>query len=93
MACDVPELCKFPSLNTCQKRFLWTHEGADLASHPVVGLVLRVGDTEKFPQAFGFRRLGSFSQIQIQQRAPQIFVMCCYSAVIVLYLTQWANTN
>ena len=53
-ACDMPEPCKFLSLDNCQKRFLWTHEGVDLAPHPVVGLVLQVGDVEKFPQAFGF---------------------------------------
>ena len=25
MACDMPEPFKFPSLDSCQKRFLWTH--------------------------------------------------------------------
>ena len=35
----MPEPCKFPSLDSCQKRFLWTHEEADRAPHPVVGLV------------------------------------------------------
>ena len=40
VACDMPESCKFPSPDSCQKRFLWTHKGADLAPHPVVGLVL-----------------------------------------------------
>ena len=24
MACDMPEPCKFPSLDSCQKRFPWT---------------------------------------------------------------------
>ena len=23
MVCDMPELCEFPSLDSCQKRFLW----------------------------------------------------------------------
>ena len=50
-ACDMLEPCNFPSLESCQKRFLWTHKEADLAPHPVVGLVLLVGDAEKFPQA------------------------------------------
>ena len=36
--CGMPERCKFPSLESCQKRFLWTHKGVDLAPHPVVGL-------------------------------------------------------
>ena len=57
VACDMPEPCKLPSLDSCQKRFLWTHKGVDLALHLVVGLVLQVGDTEKFPQALGFEGL------------------------------------
>ena len=36
---------------TVQKKFLWVPRDADLARHPVVGLVLQVGDAEKFPQA------------------------------------------
>ena len=43
MVCDMPEPCKFPFLDTCLKRFLWTHKEVDLAPHPVVGLVLQVG--------------------------------------------------
>ena len=53
MSCDMPELCKLPSPESCRKRFLWTHEGVDLAPHQVVGLVLQVGDGEKFPQTLG----------------------------------------
>ena len=33
----------------------------DLALHPVVGRVLQVGDTEKFPHALGFESLDPFS--------------------------------
>ena len=47
MACDMPESCKFPSLDSCQKSFLWTHKEVDLAPQPVVGLVLQVRDVEK----------------------------------------------
>ena len=36
---DMPEPCKFPSLDSCQKTFLWTSKDADLAPHPVFGLV------------------------------------------------------
>ena len=57
MAPETPEPCKFPSLDSRQKRILWTHKGAVLAPHPVVGLVLQVGDAEKFPQALGFESL------------------------------------
>ena len=39
-ACDMPEPCKFPSLDSGQKSFLWTYQEVDLAPHPVVGLVL-----------------------------------------------------
>ena len=31
MACDMPKPCKFPSLDSCQKRWLWTHKEVDLA--------------------------------------------------------------
>ena len=58
MACDMPKLCKFLSLDSCQKGFLWSHKEVDLAPHPVVSLVLQVGDAEKFPQALGFEGLG-----------------------------------
>ena len=34
VACDMPETCEFPSLDSCQKRFLWTHNRVDLAPHP-----------------------------------------------------------
>ena len=30
MACDMTELCKFPSFYSCQKRFLLTHKEVDL---------------------------------------------------------------
>ena len=62
VACDMPEPCKFPSLDSCQKGFMWTHKEVDLAPHQVAGLVLEVGDTEKFPQTFGFEGLDPFFQ-------------------------------
>ena len=64
MACDMPEPCKFPSLGICQKRFLWTHMEVDLVPHLVVGLVLQVGDTEKFPHALDFKSVDPFFQSQ-----------------------------
>ena len=36
MVCDMSESCKFWSLDSCQKMFLWTHDEVDLALHPVV---------------------------------------------------------
>ena len=57
MACDVPEPGKFPSLDSCQKRFLRAHKEVDLAPHPVVGLVPQVRHAEKFSQALGLECL------------------------------------
>ena len=66
MAGDIPNLCKFPSLDSCQKRSVWSHKEVDLAPHPVGGLVLQVGDAEKFPQALGFEGLGPFFRVSKQ---------------------------
>ena len=54
--------CKFPSLDSCQKRFQWTHKEVDLAPHPIVVLVLQVGDAEKLPQALSFESPDPFSE-------------------------------
>ena len=67
MACDVSEPCKFPSLDSCQKSFLLTHEEVDLAPHPVVGLVLQGGDTEKFPHALVFE---SLTPLSVSKQGP-----------------------
>ena len=66
MASDTPEPRNLPSLDSCQKRFLWTHEKVDLAPHRVVGLVLQVGDTEKFPHVLGFETLDPFCRVSKQ---------------------------
>ena len=60
VACDMPEPCDFLSLDSYQKRFLWALNEVNLAPHPVVGLVLQEGDTEKFQQALGFEPLDPF---------------------------------
>ena len=62
----MPEPCKFPSLDSYQRRCLWTPKQVDLAPHPVVGLVLQVGDAEKFPHVLGFERLDSFYRVSKQ---------------------------
>ena len=46
VACDVPKQCKFPFLDSCQKRFLWMHKEDNLALHPVIGHVLKEQDAE-----------------------------------------------
>ena len=61
MVCDMLEPCKFPPLDSCQTRLLWTHKEVNLAPHPVVGLVLHVGETEKFLTALGFESLDLLS--------------------------------
>ena len=66
----MPKPRKFPSLDSCQKRFLWTHKEVDLAPHPVVGLVLQVGDAEKFPQALSFEGLIPFLSVSYLERKP-----------------------
>ena len=55
----MPEKCKFSSLESCQRKFLWTNRDV-LARHPLVGLVLLEGDVEKFPQTLGLERLDPF---------------------------------
>ena len=57
MASDMPKPCKFPSLDSCQERFLWTQKEVDLPPYPVVGLLLQVRDAEKFPHTLGFEIL------------------------------------
>ena len=73
MACDIPEPCKFPSLDSFQRRFPWTHKEVDLAPHQVVGFVLQVGDTKKFPHALGFESLDPF--FRVSRQGP------CFTAV------------
>ena len=66
VACDMPEPCTFPPLDSCQKRFLWTHKEVDLTLHPVAGHALQVGDAEKFPRALGFEKLDLIFRVSKQ---------------------------
>ena len=59
---DMPEPFEFPSLDSCQKRFLWTYKD-DLAPQPVVGLVLQVGDAAK---ALGLKSPDSLLRVSKQ---------------------------
>ena len=70
VACSMPKLCECPSLDSCQERFLWANKEFDSALHQVVGLELQVGDTKKFPQALGFRKPGSSSQVSVSKQGP-----------------------
>ena len=49
VVCDMPEPCEYLSPDSCPRRFLWDLEKVDLALRPVVGLLLQVGNAEKFP--------------------------------------------
>ena len=69
MACAMPEPCKLLYLDSCQKRLSWTYMEADLAPYQVIGFVLRVGDTKKFPHALGFESLDPFLGVNKQAGA------------------------
>ena len=71
MACDMPEPCKFPSIDSYQRRFLWTQKEVDLAPHLVDGIVLRVGGTQKFSHVLGFENLYPFSESANSARVLQ----------------------
>ena len=49
-----------PFLDGCQMRFLWTHKEVDFGPHSVAGVVLQVGNTEKYPHLLGLKSLDSF---------------------------------
>ena len=66
MTCDKSEPCKFPSPDSCQKRL-----------HPVVGLVLQVGDAQKFPQTLGFESLDLFFFFRVSKQGV------CFTAIEV----------
>ena len=65
MVSDMPELCKFLSLDSCQKSFLWTHKKV-LAPYLVIGLMLQVRGTEKFLHAFCFESLDLLFRVSKQ---------------------------
>ena len=75
VACDMPEPCKFPSLDSCRMKFMETHKEVDLVPHPVVGLVFKVGDTEKLPQALGSESLDRFLQSASRVHVSQPYRM------------------
>ena len=65
---DVATPRQLPSPDGCQERFSGTHEALDQALHTVTGLVLSVGDAEKFPQALGLQCLDS--SLVVRQKSP-----------------------
>ena len=71
---DMPKPCEFPSLDSCQKRFLWDYKEVELASYQVVGLVFQVRYAKEFPQALGFESLDPFlkgaSRVHVSNSKP-----------------------
>ena len=61
MTHDKPKPCEFPSLDSCQKGFLWVKKESNLGLHPVFGLVLPVREVG-FSQAFGLKTMDLFSE-------------------------------
>ena len=66
VACDMPEPCKFPSSDSCQKRFLWTHKKVDHARTQSLVFVFQIKDAEKSPKALDCKSLDPFSGVSKQ---------------------------
>ena len=92
MVCDMPKPCKVPSVDSCQKRFLWALKEVDLSPHPSVGLVLQVGDSEKFPHALVLKAwILSWSRFHMHRggwRFVELGLACKADDVIVTLLLQ-----
>ena len=67
----MPKPWKFPSLDSCHKRFLWTNKEVDLAPHPAVGLVLQVGDVKKLSHALNLESLHPSWRVSKQGHVSQ----------------------
>ena len=79
VTCDMPEACKFPSPDGCQRRFLWTHKEADLVPHTVVCLYKAWSQYEdKFACFFGL--LNPTAMLHV-------VAYCRMSAVLISALT------
>ena len=72
MVCDMSKLCECPSLDSCQKRFLWSHKEVDLSLHPAAGL----RGVEKFPQALDLKSLDPF--LRVSKQGPGLIAIEVY---------------
>ena len=72
MSCYMREPSKFPSLDSCQKMFLWANKEVNIAPHSVIGLV---GDTDKFAHAHGFESLDFLLLFKVSRHCP------CFTAI------------
>ena len=68
---DMPKPCKFSSLDSCQKRFLWAQKEVEHSLHTAIGLTLQVGDAEKFSQVLGLESLYIFLGVRKQVHVSQ----------------------
>ena len=59
-ACDMPEPASFRLLTVARRASFGLTRKFIFSPHPVVCLVLQVGDVEMFPQALGFESLNPF---------------------------------
>ena len=88
----MPEPCKFSSLNSCQKSFLQTPNEIDLAPQLVIGLVLQVGDAEKFPKVLAFKKMDPL--LRVSKQGPSFTAIELYkSLVISIFLYGWYMIN
>ena len=72
VVCDMSKLCECPSLDSCQKRFLWSHKEVDLSLHPAAGL----RGVEKFPQALDLKSLDPF--LRVSKQGPGLIAIEVY---------------
>ena len=85
-SCDMPEPCKFPSLDSSHKRFLRIIKEVDLDPHPVAGLMLQVEDAQTFSQALGFEILRD-----LQNLLAKLMVWHCRPNTDTLQFIEAAN--
>ena len=63
MVYDMPKPCKFLSLESCLNGFLQALKEFGHAPHPVICLVLQVGEARKFLQALALKNQGPFVSV------------------------------
>ena len=69
-------------------RFLCTYKEVDFAPHQVIGLVLHVGDVEKFPHALGFQSLDPFFRVGKQGTCFTAEALCLLSVFMQILQNQ-----
>ena len=71
MACDMPAPCKFPSLDSSQKRILWAHKEAVLNLHLIIWSYAQRRRCREVSSGTWSRKLGSLSPfLRVSMRGP-----------------------